>query len=60
MNDVISCRDDIMTYLISKGLEKITAFEIMESVRRGKGLKDEWIKTMNQHNVPDWYINSCL
>lgn len=60
LNDVISCRDDIMTYLISKGLEKITAFEIMESVRRGKGLKDEWIKTMNQHNVPDWYINSCL
>ncbi len=60
LNDVISCRDDIMTYLISKGLEKITAFEIMESVRRGRGLKDNWIKTMKDHDVPDWYINSCL
>ncbi|MGI6608197.1 MAG: PolC-type DNA polymerase III [Erysipelotrichaceae bacterium] len=60
LNEVISCRDDIMTYLISKGLEKITAFEIMESVRRGKGLKDSWIKTMKEHDVPDWYIDSCL
>ncbi|NLZ75232.1 MAG: PolC-type DNA polymerase III [Erysipelotrichia bacterium] len=60
LNDVISCRDDIMTYLITKGLKKITAFEIMESVRRGRGLKDQWIKTMKEHDVPDWYINSCL
>jgi DNA polymerase-3 subunit alpha (Gram-positive type) len=60
LNEVISCRDDIMTYLITKGLEKITAFEIMESVRRGRGLKDKWIKTMKEHDVPDWYINSCL
>ncbi len=60
LNEVISCRDDIMTYLISKGLEKITAFEIMESVRKGRGLKDNWVKTMKEHDVPDWYINSCL
>ncbi len=55
----ICTRDDIMVYLISMGLEEGLAFTIMESVRKGKGLKDEWIKEMNDHGVPDWYVWSC-
>lgn len=59
LKDVIGCRDDIMVYLIYKGLEPSLAFQIMESVRKGKGLKDEWIAEMKKHDVPDWYIESC-
>ncbi|WP_294149069.1 PolC-type DNA polymerase III [uncultured Clostridium sp.] len=55
----ICTRDDIMVYLISMGLEEGLAFTIMESVRKGKGLKDEWIKEMTDHGVPDWYVWSC-
>ncbi|WP_195612133.1 PolC-type DNA polymerase III [[Clostridium] symbiosum] len=55
----ICTRDDIMIYLIGMGLEEGLAFTIMESVRKGKGLKDEWIKEMTDHGVPDWYIWSC-
>lgn len=58
--DVIGCRDDIMIYLIHKGLPAKSAFDIMESVRKGKGLKDEWKKLMAEHDVPEWYIQSCL
>ncbi|OZU90286.1 PolC-type DNA polymerase III [Virgibacillus indicus] len=57
--DVIGCRDDIMVYLMHKGLESSLAFKIMEFVRKGKGLQDEWIHEMKKHNVPDWYIESC-
>ncbi|MFS1513162.1 PolC-type DNA polymerase III [Chengkuizengella sp. SCS-71B] len=58
---VIGCRDDIMLYLIYKGgLEAGLAFQITESVRKGKGLKDEWITTMKEHKIPQWYIDSCL
>ena len=57
--DVIGCRDDIMVYLMQQGLEASTAFKIMESVRKGRGLTDEWIEEMKKHNVPDWYIESC-
>ena len=56
---VIGCRDDIMLYLIYKGMDAGLAFTITESVRKGKGLKDEWIEAMKQHNVPQWYIDSC-
>ncbi|MCD8082704.1 MAG: PolC-type DNA polymerase III, partial [Clostridiales bacterium] len=56
----ICCRDDIMVYLIQKGLEQGLAFTIMESVRKGKGLKPEWIEEMKAHDVPQWYIDSCL
>ncbi len=57
---VIGCRDDIMLYLIYKaGMDMELAFKITESVRKGKGLKDEWIEDMKKHNVPLWYIDSC-
>ncbi|MEG2732898.1 MAG: PolC-type DNA polymerase III, partial [Clostridium sp.] len=55
----ICTRDDIMVYLISMGLEEGLAFSIMESVRKGKGLKPDWIDEMTAHGVPDWYIWSC-
>ena len=58
--DVIGCRDDIMVYLMHKGLDASLAFKIMEFVRKGKGLEDEWIVEMRKHDVPDWYIQSCL
>ncbi|WLD95191.1 PolC-type DNA polymerase III [Alkalihalobacillus sp. AL-G] len=59
LKDVIGCRDDIMVYLIYKGLEPSLAFKIMEFVRKGKGLQDEWIEEMKNNDVPDWYIDSC-
>lgn len=59
LKDVIACRDDIMTYLIGKNLEPKLAFDIMESVRKGKGLKAEWEEVLKQHQVPNWYIESC-
>ncbi|WP_303395571.1 PolC-type DNA polymerase III, partial [Intestinibacter bartlettii] len=57
--DVISTRDDIMNYLLFKGLPPKMAFTIMENVRKGKGLKPEFIEEMNKHNVPQWYVDSC-
>lgn len=59
LKDVIGCRDDIMVYLIHKGLDASDAFKIMENVRKGKGLTDEWITLMKDHNVDNWYIESC-
>ena len=59
ISTAICTRDDIMTFLISKGIEKGLAFKIMESVRKGRGLKPEWEEEMNQHDLPDWYIWSC-
>ncbi len=56
----ICCRDDIMVYLIQKGMEEGLSFTIMESVRKGKGLKPDWIQAMLAHDVPQWYIDSCL
>ena len=55
----ICTRDDIMTYLINMGVESSLSFTIMESVRKGKGLKPEWEEAMLAQNVPDWYIWSC-
>lgn len=60
LQQVIGCRDDIMTYLLHKQLPSKDAFTIMESVRKGKGLKPEWIEEMKEHDVPQWYIDSCL
>ena len=55
----ICCRDDIMIYLISMGVDSALSFTIMESVRKGKGLKPEWEEAMTAQGVPDWYIASC-
>ena len=59
ISTAICCRDDIMTYLINMGLDKEESFTIMESVRKGKGLKDNWVEDMLSHGVPEWYIGSC-
>lgn len=57
--DVIGCRDDIMIYLIAKGVPAATAFKIMESVRKGRGVTDEWVQIMKDNNVPEWFIWTC-
>ena len=59
LQEVIGCRDDIMTYLIGKGIEPSVAFAIMEKVRKGKGLSPEYEEAMKTHGVPDFYIRSC-
>ena len=65
LKEAICCRDDIMIYLIQKGLPKDTSFKIMESVRKGKvakGKDDKWpqyVELMKEHDVPDWYMDSC-
>ena len=59
LEKVISTRDDIMVYLLSKGLPRLTSFKIMEDVRKGKGLTDEYEQLMRSHDVPEWYIESC-
>ena len=59
ISTAICTRDDIMIYLISKGMDSSLSFTIMESVRKGKGLRDEWVQAMTEHGVPDWYIWSC-
>ena len=59
IKDAISTRDDIMNYLILKGLPNKEAFNIMEKVRKGKGVTEERVQLMKDNNVPDWYIESC-
>ncbi|MEW8973008.1 MAG: DNA polymerase III subunit alpha [Tissierellaceae bacterium] len=63
ISEAVCTRDDIMVYLIRKGLPPDTAFKIMESVRKGKALKDpkwpEYEELMRKYEVPEWYINSC-
>jgi len=59
LRGVIGCRDDIMTYLISKGIDPQTSFAIMEDVRHGKGVKEEFAKVMLANKVPQYYIDSC-
>ncbi len=52
-------RDDIMNFLITKGMAEKMSFDIMESVRKGRGLKPEWEDAMREHDVPQWAIDSC-
>ncbi len=59
LSHAICTRDDIMLYLISMGVEAGHSFKIMESVRKGKGLKPEDEEAMIAANVPEWYIDSC-
>lgn len=59
LSSVIGCRDDIMVTLMYKGLPPAVAFQIMESVRKGRGLRPEWIDIMKENGVEDWYIESC-
>ena len=59
ISTAICTRDDIMVYLIGMGVESSLAFTIMESVRKGKGLREEWKTAMKAADVPDWYIWSC-
>ena len=60
LSDVIGCRDDIMVYLIQNGLEDGLAFNIMEYVRKGRGIPDDWQAEMRAKSIPEWYIQSCL
>ncbi len=59
LKDVISTRDDIMLYLIYKGVKPKLAFKTAESVRKGKGLTPEFEEAMREKGVPEWYIDSC-
>ena len=59
ISTAICTRDDIMIYLIDKGVESEQSFKIMESVRKGKGLTPDYEKVMKEHGVPDWYLWSC-
>ena len=60
--ETVGCRDDIMLYLISMGLDPKMSFKIMEAVRKGKvkkgGFQDGWVEAMQEHDVPEWYIES--
>ncbi|MGX8698948.1 MAG: PolC-type DNA polymerase III, partial [bacterium] len=62
VKETVGCRDDIMLYLISRGLDPKLSFKIMENVRKGRvkknGFQEGWVETMKEHGVPDWYIDS--
>ncbi|KRL99413.1 PolC-type DNA polymerase III [Liquorilactobacillus satsumensis] len=60
MPEVIGCRDDIMMDLIHMGVEADRAFKIMEHVRKGRGIPDDWQAEMREAKVPEWYIGACL
>ncbi len=59
LSQCICTRDDIMNYLISKGVQSKLSFDTMESVRKGRGLKPEMEEAMHEQNVPEWFIDSC-
>jgi DNA polymerase-3 subunit alpha (Gram-positive type) len=60
VSEAISTRDDIMNYLIQKGVEPLLAFKTMEKVRKGKGIEPDVIEKLLKSNVPQWFIDSCL
>lgn len=59
LHDAISVREDIMMYLIHKGIEPLLAFKTMESTRKGKGLKPDVVEQLKAGGIPDWYIEAC-
>ena len=59
LNEVAATRDDVMMYLIRKGIDPLRAFQIMESVRKGNGILPKTIKILQEKGVPSWYIQSC-
>ena len=59
LSQCVCCRDDIMNYLIDRGVAPKLAFTTMESVRKGRGLKPEMEQAMEEKNVPDWFVSSC-
>ncbi|MDF2570951.1 MAG: polC, partial [Sporomusa sp.] len=59
LSEAISARDDIMVYLMQKGVDPQVAFKVMESVRKGKGVKPDDVETIRAKNVPEWYVESC-
>jgi len=59
LSNVIACRDDIMNYLIARGMEPRDAFKIMEKVRKGKGLSEEDEREVRSCGAPEWFVNSC-
>ena len=59
LGDAISTRDDIMVYLMHRHVPAQTAFTVMESVRKGKGVSEDYAKILRDHKVPEWYIESC-
>lgn len=59
LRQCVCCRDDIMNYLIDKGCPPKISFTTMESVRKGKGLNEAMVQNMLDHNIPDWFMDSC-
>lgn len=59
LQEVIGCRDDIMVWLSSQGIDPSTSFKIMEDVRKGKKLKPEYEDLLREHKIPEYYINAC-
>jgi len=59
LSECLCCRDDIMNYLLDKGCEPKIAFKTMENVRKGKGITDEMVQAMVDHEVPEWFMDSC-
>lgn len=59
LSDVITCRDNIMAYLIKNNINTKTAFYVMESVRKGKGIKESDVKKLKEKGIEEWYIDSC-
>ena len=59
LQEVIGCRDDIMVWLSSQGIDPSTSFKIMEDVRKGRRLKPEYEDLLREHQIPEYYINAC-
>lgn len=59
LNDLITCRDDILNHLVSKNIDPKIAFDIMESVRKGNGISSEYTNLLLNNNIDKWYVDCC-